>query len=85
MAGGHGVPDYPTGVWSPAGGWHADPKHWKRNTAVALVAIVAICVPVWRMSAAAERRPHAPTRPIPSQMWSKNFPKPDPNATGGSS
>ena len=32
-----------------------------------------------------QRRPHAPTRPIPSQMWSKNFPKPDPDAIGGSS
>lgn len=26
-----------TGVWSPAGGFFADPKHWKRNTALAFV------------------------------------------------
>ena len=24
-----------SGVWSPAGGWWADPKHWRRNTALA--------------------------------------------------
>lgn len=23
------------GVWSPAGGWWADPKYWRRNTALA--------------------------------------------------
>ena len=25
------------GVWSPAGGWWADPKHWRRNTAFAFM------------------------------------------------
>lgn len=28
------------GVWSPAGGWWADPVHWRRNTALAF-----LCVP----------------------------------------
>ena len=33
-------------VWSPAGGWFADPKHWKRNTAVGFgVLAVASAVP----------------------------------------
>lgn len=26
---------FPTWVWSPAGGWWSEPKHWKRNTFVA--------------------------------------------------
>jgi hypothetical protein len=35
--------DYPKWVWSPAGGWWANPTHWKRNTAVygAFVVLVA--------------------------------------------
>jgi hypothetical protein len=26
---------YITQVWTPSGGWWANPKHWKRNTGVA--------------------------------------------------
>jgi hypothetical protein len=26
--------EYPKHVWSPAGGWWANPTHWKRNTAI---------------------------------------------------
>ena len=33
MSGGHRFP-YPKYVWSPAGGWWANPVHWKRNTAI---------------------------------------------------
>lgn len=33
MAGGHHFP-YPKWVWSPAGGWWAKPKHWKRDTVI---------------------------------------------------
>ena len=33
----------PAGVWSPAGGWWADPKHWRRNTALAFGSVAAFC------------------------------------------
>ena len=28
------------GVWSPAGGWWADPVHWRRNTALAFLCVL---------------------------------------------
>jgi hypothetical protein len=37
--------EYPKWVWSPAGGWWANPTHWKRNTmiyGVVSLAIVAV-------------------------------------------
>lgn len=30
---------YPKYVWSPAGGWWCNPRHWKRNTFFAFVGI----------------------------------------------
>eukprot|EP00897_Mesotaenium_endlicherianum_P009792 jgi/Mesen1/8841/ME000053S08241 len=72
--GGHGgYPGYPTEVWSPSGGWWCDPKLWRRNTAIAFVGIIAICIPVAMKSAQLEDRPVPPRRPIPSQLWCKNF------------
>lgn len=65
---------YPKDVWSPAGGWKPDPKYWRRNTAVALAAAVAICVPVFMKSAELEHRPNEPFRWIPSLMWAKQTP-----------
>ena len=41
---GHGHGGFDTrSVWSPSGGWHADPRFWRRNTAVAfgVIAVVA--------------------------------------------
>jgi len=29
------------GVWSPAGGWWADPVHWRRNTALAFLCVLS--------------------------------------------
>ncbi|KAL0036629.1 hypothetical protein WJX79_003360 [Trebouxia sp. C0005] len=86
MAGGGGDShaSYPKGVWSPAGGWWADPKHWRRNTALAFGALLVITVPIFRLSAKLEQRPVPPTRPIPSQKWCKNFGEANPNAIGGS-
>ena len=40
------MPPLSAGVWSPAGGWFADPKHWRRNTAICFLVIGAIAVPV---------------------------------------
>ncbi|KAK9844166.1 hypothetical protein WJX81_006677 [Elliptochloris bilobata] len=76
MGGGDQFGDYPRGVWSPAGGWYADPKHWRRNTVLAFAAMFAIAVPVFFLSASREQRHQYPVRPIPSQRWCKNFPPP---------
>jgi hypothetical protein len=62
---------YPKYVWSPAGGWWCNPRYWKRNTAIAFMAIFAISVPVFYISAQLERRPVPPYRQIPSQRWCK--------------
>lgn len=78
MGGDGGHYAYPKGVWSPAGGWWADPKNWRRNTAVAFLGIAAISTVVFFKSAQLEQRPVPPVRPIPSQRWCKNFGKPNP-------
>ncbi|XP_042048902.1 uncharacterized protein LOC121794688 [Salvia splendens] len=70
--GAHGG-DFRAKVWSMTGGANCRPKHWKRNTAVAMAGIVLICIPIAMKSAQIEQRPHLPVRPIPSQMWCKNF------------
>ncbi|CAA2960291.1 uncharacterized protein LOC111406096 [Olea europaea var. sylvestris] len=69
---GHGG-DFRAKVWSMSGGPYCRPKHWKRNTAFAMFGIVLVCIPIAMKSAELERRPHLPVRPIPSQLWCKNF------------
>ena len=51
---------YPKHVWSPAGGWYAQPKNWKVNTAVMLTAIAGITTFVWSVSAEREFRTKFP-------------------------
>ncbi|KAH1199710.1 hypothetical protein GmHk_18G053002 [Glycine max] len=85
---GHGHGDFRNKVWSMSGGPYCRPKHWKRNTAIAMVGVVLICIPIAMKSAELElecmnwlrvsflifqQRPHHPVRPIPSQLWCKNF------------
>ncbi len=41
---------YPKEVWSPAGGWWPYPAKWRQNTALALLGVAAICVPVFMIS-----------------------------------
>ncbi|XP_047967564.1 uncharacterized protein LOC125211701 [Salvia hispanica] len=65
--------DFRAKVWSMTGGANCRPKHWKRNTAFAMAGIFLICIPIAIKSAQLEQRPHTPVRPIPSQMWCKNF------------
>ncbi|EEH51160.1 uncharacterized protein MICPUCDRAFT_54712 [Micromonas pusilla CCMP1545] len=62
-------------VWSPAGGWFADPKAWKRNTAIGFLAAGAAAVAIFSYSRKVEQRPLSPTRRIPSQAWCDNFPE----------
>ncbi|CAL5192628.1 unnamed protein product [Lathyrus oleraceus] len=69
--GGNG--DFRYKVWSMTGGPNCRPKHWKRNTAIAMFGVFLVCIPIFKLSAKLEQRPHHPVRPIPSQMWCKNF------------
>ncbi|KAM7206840.1 hypothetical protein V8F20_002546 [Naviculisporaceae sp. PSN 640] len=55
MGGGPRVP-YPKHVWSPAGGWYAQPNNWKANTAAFGLAIFGITALVWKLSAEREVR-----------------------------
>ncbi|CAK7198535.1 hypothetical protein SEUCBS139899_001198 [Sporothrix eucalyptigena] len=48
MGGGPKIP-YPKHVWSPAGGWYAQPANWKRNTAIAGLAVFGIVALVWKI------------------------------------
>ncbi|KAK8966365.1 hypothetical protein KSP40_PGU015632 [Platanthera guangdongensis] len=73
----HGVEDFRLKVWSLTGGPNCRPKHWRRNTAIALFGIFLVCIPIAIKSAELEQRPHHPVRPIPSQLWCKNFGKRD--------
>ncbi|CAL8122577.1 unnamed protein product [Prunus armeniaca] len=65
--------DFRAKVWSMSGGPYCRPKHWKRNTAIAMAGIFLVCIPIAMKSAELEQRPHNPVRPIPSQLWCKNF------------
>lgn len=47
---------YPKYVWSPAGGWWCNPRHWKRNTVYAFVWLGGLSAVVWYISAQLEVR-----------------------------
>ena len=49
----------PCAVWSPAGGWWCNPRHWKRNTAVAYGFIGVALAGTFMFSAANEVRPRS--------------------------
>ncbi|RQM07860.1 hypothetical protein DH86_00000735 [Scytalidium sp. 3C] len=74
MGGGGKIP-YPKHVWSPAGGWYAQPRNWKANTAVFGALIVGITALVWNVSAEREFRHKMPEegRFFPSRYWSKQI------------
>ncbi|KAL1978913.1 hypothetical protein VTN31DRAFT_1772 [Thermomyces dupontii] len=74
MGGGGKIP-YPKEVWSPAGGWYAQPANWKANTAKMGLAILGIAAITWSISAERERRDRMPDpdRFFPSRYWSKQI------------
>lgn len=45
---------YPKHVWSPAGGWYAQPANWRVNTLLAGAAVVGIVAVTWKFSAERE-------------------------------
>ncbi|KAF2311177.1 hypothetical protein GH714_019823 [Hevea brasiliensis] len=51
--GSHG--DFRAKVWSMSGGPYCRPKHWRRNTAIAMFGVVLICIPIAKKSAELER------------------------------
>ncbi|KAJ1728875.1 hypothetical protein LPJ61_003804 [Coemansia biformis] len=64
---------YPKHVWSPSGGWWAQPKQWKRNTLIVGAGITAFMAFVFVKSAELEQRTLYPRVWIPSMIWSKQF------------
>lgn len=68
-------PSYPKHVWSPAGGWYAQPANWKANTAVFGVIIFGITAMVWKMSADKEYRHKMPEqgRFYPSRKYVSTY------------
>ncbi|KAJ1735387.1 hypothetical protein GGI11_001554 [Coemansia sp. RSA 2049] len=72
MGGGPRRP-YPKSVWSPSGGWWAQPNTWKRNTAIVSVGILAVSAYLFKTSAELERRAVYPRVWIPSMLWAKQF------------
>lgn len=51
---------YPKHVWSPAGGWYAQPANWKANTAVMFAVLGGITASAWTLSANREYRDKMP-------------------------
>lgn len=51
---------YPKHVWSPAGGWYAQPANWKANTAIVGLVTVGLIATAWTISAKIEERPRMP-------------------------
>ncbi|KAH9732774.1 transmembrane protein [Citrus sinensis] len=49
--------DFRAKVWSMPGGPNCRPKHWKRNTAIAMAGIFLICIPIAMKSAELEVGP----------------------------
>ena len=62
---------YPKHVWSPAGGWYAQPGNWKGNTAVVGAVLVSIVGFAWTISAQREFRHKMPEqgRFFPSRLY----------------
>ncbi|KAL1607983.1 hypothetical protein SLS60_002922 [Paraconiothyrium brasiliense] len=59
MGGGGKIP-YPKHVWSPAGGWYAQPANWKANTFVMGAVLASIVGATWMLSANLEYRDKMP-------------------------
>ncbi len=62
-------------IWSPAGGFFADPKNWRRNTVVAAVGIATVAAIIFKKSTSLEERHAMPNHRIPSQRFApQSFP-----------
>ncbi|CAN1813134.1 hypothetical protein LINPERHAP1_LOCUS26778 [Linum perenne] len=52
--GSHGGGDFRGKVWSMTGGPNCRPKHWRCNTAIAMVGVFLVCIPIAMKSAELE-------------------------------
>ncbi|PGH11525.1 hypothetical protein AJ80_07091 [Polytolypa hystricis UAMH7299] len=66
---------YPKHVWSPAGGWYAQPANWKANTAIMGAVLLGTVVLAFNLSGEREVRTKFPEegRFFPSRWWSKQI------------
>ena len=48
---------FPSHVWTPTGGWYANPKNWKRNTMVVAGGIAFLSFLIYRKGESLQRRP----------------------------
>lgn len=62
---------YPKHVWSPAGGWYAQPANWKQNTFILGAAVFGLTCIIWKISAEKEEFVHKPEpgRFYPSRQY----------------
>ena len=51
---------YPKHVWSPAGGWYAQPANWRTNTAIMSAIVFGVVAMTWKLSADREHRDKMP-------------------------
>jgi len=67
----HQPHSYPKHVWSPAGGWYAQPANWRTNTAIMGAVVVGITAMAWSVSADREHRDKMPEVRIPGSrtLW----------------
>ncbi|KAJ5135416.1 uncharacterized protein N7515_004694 [Penicillium bovifimosum] len=74
MGGGGKIP-YPKEVWSPAGGWYAQPANWRANTAIMGAFVIGVAAVAFSISAEREYRDKMPEpgRFFPSRYWSKQI------------
>ncbi|KAK3201381.1 hypothetical protein GRF29_185g754199 [Pseudopithomyces chartarum] len=74
MGGGGKIP-YPKHVWSPAGGWYAQPANWKANTFIMGAVVASLVGATWMLGARLEYRDKMPEegRFFPSRYWSKQI------------
>lgn len=71
MACPHQKKRYPKHVWSPSGGWYAQPANWKANTAIAGVVMAGVLAVTWKFSSEREswvRKPE-PEQWFPSRRY----------------
>ncbi|KAJ9480875.1 hypothetical protein VN97_g12649 [Penicillium thymicola] len=73
--GGGGKISYPKEVWSPSGGWYAQPANWRANTAIMGAFVIGVAAVAFSISADREYRDKMPEpgRFFPSRYWSRQI------------
>lgn len=58
--GANGFGRYPKEVWSPSGGWYAQPANWRANTAIMGAFVIGVAAVAFSISADREYRDKMP-------------------------